>query len=124
MGRLAANVFAAQSIVISAARELDAAADQALGLDHEAAYLRAELAVQQAHVAVPKLVLDATGSIFDVTGASAVSTSKSLDRYWRNARTVATHNPVAFKARSVGDYYINGTIPAGLNSIGEAKKGN
>ena len=121
VGRLATNVFAAESIVVTAARELDAAHDAALGLDEQQAYLRAELAVQQAHVATPKLVLDATSELFDVTGASAVSTSKSLDRYWRNARTVATHNPVAFKARSVGDYFINGTIPTGLNSIGEAK---
>ncbi|WP_279402476.1 acyl-CoA dehydrogenase family protein, partial [Arthrobacter sp. JCM 19049] len=113
VGRLAANVFAAESIVITAARELDAAHDAALGLDEQQAYLRAELAVQQAHVATPKLVLDATSELFDVTGASAVSTSKSLDRYWRNARTVATHNPVVFKARSVGDYFINGTIPTG-----------
>jgi len=123
VGRLAANVFAAESIVTMAARELDAAVDQQLGLDPEAAYLRAELAVQQAHVATPKLILDATSELFDVTGASAVSTSKSLDRFWRNARIVATHNPVAFKARSVGDYFINGTVPTGLNSIGEAKAG-
>ena len=121
VGRLAANVYAAESIVVTAARELDAAYDPSLNLDHETAYLRAELAVQQAHVAAPKLVLDATSELFDVTGASAVSTSKSLDRFWRNARTVATHNPVAFKARSVGDYFINGTIPTGLNSIGDAK---
>ncbi len=121
VGRLAANVYAAGSIVVTAARELDAAHDPSLALDSEAAYLRAELAVQQAHVAAPKLVLDATSELFDVTGASAVSTSKSLDRFWRNARTVATHNPVAFKARAVGDYFINGTIPTGLNSIGDAK---
>lgn len=121
VGRLAANVYAAESIVVTAARELDAAHDPSLALDSAAAYLRAELAVQQAHVAAPKLVLDATSELFDVTGASAVSTSKSLDRFWRNARTVATHNPVAFKARSVGDYFINGTIPTGLNSIGDAK---
>ncbi|HJX77555.1 acyl-CoA dehydrogenase family protein [Glutamicibacter sp.] len=121
VGRLAANVYAAESIVVTAARELDAAHDPSLALDSTAAYLRAELAVQQAHVAAPKLVLDATSELFDVTGASAVSVSKSLDRFWRNARTVATHNPVAFKARSVGDYFINGTIPTGLNSIGDAK---
>ena len=123
VGRLAANVFAAESIVVTAARELDSALDEDLGLDPQAAYLRAELAVQQAHVATPKLVLDATSELFDVTGASAISTTKSLDRFWRNARTVATHNPVAFKARSVGDYFINGTVPTGLNSIGEAKAG-
>lgn len=123
VGRLAANVFAAECIVTTAARELDAALDPQLALDSDAAYLRAELAVQQAHVTTPKLILDATSELFDVTGASAVSTSKSLDRFWRNARTVATHNPVAFKARSVGDYFINGTVPNGLNSIGEAKAG-
>ncbi|WP_434922552.1 acyl-CoA dehydrogenase family protein [Glutamicibacter sp. PAEs-4] len=123
VGRLAANVFAAEAIVVNAARDLDAALDADLGLDPEAAYLRAELAVQQAHVTTPQLVLDATGALFDVTGASAVSTTKSLDRFWRNARTVATHNPVAFKARAVGDYFINGTIPTGLNSIGEAAGG-
>jgi len=120
VGNLASNVFAAQAIVETAARSLDAATDESLGLSPEEGYLRAELAVQQAHVAVPKLILDATSELFDVTGASAVSTSKALDRYWRNARTVATHNPVAFKARSVGDYFINGTIPQGLNAIGEA----
>ncbi|WP_347038844.1 acyl-CoA dehydrogenase family protein [Glutamicibacter halophytocola] len=47
VGRLAANVFAAESIVTMAARELDAAVDQQLGLDPDAAYLRAELAVQR-----------------------------------------------------------------------------
>lgn len=120
VGRIAAAVYAADSIVFAAARDLDAAVDRSLGLDEEAAFIRAEIAVQQAHVSVPKLVLDATSELFDVTGASAVSRGKSLDRHWRNARTVATHNPVAFKARSVGDYYINGTIPTGLHSIGEA----
>ncbi|PQZ89541.1 acyl-CoA dehydrogenase [Arthrobacter sp. MYb227] len=121
VGRIAAGVYAADSIVFAAARDLDAAVDASLNLDPTAAFVRAELAVQLAHVAVPKLVLDATSELFDVTGASAVSRGKSLDRHWRNARTVATHNPVAFKARSVGDYYINGTIPTGLHSIGEAK---
>ncbi|GAA5225778.1 acyl-CoA dehydrogenase family protein [Paeniglutamicibacter antarcticus] len=120
VGRIAAAVYAADSIVFAAARDLDAAVDPSLGLDEESAFIRAEIAVQQAHVSVPKLVLDATSEIFDVTGASAVSRGKSLDRHWRNARTVATHNPVTFKARSVGDYYINGTIPTGLHSIGEA----
>ena len=120
VGLLASKSFAAEAIVTAAARDLDAAVDPVLALPPEHAFLRAELAVQQAHVAVPPLVLAATSELFDVTGASSVSTGKALDRHWRNARTVATHNPALFKARSVGDYYVNGTIPTGLNSIGEA----
>ena len=34
-----------------------------------------------------------------------------LDRHWRNARTVASHNPVAFKARIVGDAVVNDAEP-------------
>ena len=120
VGQIAAGVYAAQSIVVAAARDLDAAVDPSLGLDVEAAFVRAELGVQQAHVTVPGLVLAAANELFDVTGASSTSRGKGLDRHWRNARTVATHNPVVFKARSVGDYHINGTIPTGLHSIGDA----
>lgn len=120
VGGIAAKVYAAEAIVAAAARDLDAAVDRELGLDPEAAFLRAELGVQKAHVGVPPLVLDAAAALFDVTGASATSKAKALDRHWRNARTVATHNPALFKARSVGDFHINGTIPTGLNSIGDA----
>jgi len=34
-----------------------------------------------------------------------------LDRHWRNARTVATHNSVLFKSRVIGDHVLNGTAP-------------
>ena len=64
----------------------------------------------------------AAQQLFDVTGASATSKAKALDRHWRNARTVATHNPAVFKARILGDYEVNGTTPEGLHSIGDAPK--
>ncbi|MHA7272427.1 acyl-CoA dehydrogenase family protein [Arthrobacter sp. TMT4-20] len=120
VGVLASKVYTAEAVVTAAARDLDAAVDPALALSPEAAFLRAELAVDQAHVSVPPLVLAATSELFDVAGASAVGKDKALDRHWRNARTVATHNPALFKARSVGDYLINSTTPTGLNSIGDA----
>ena len=72
-----------------------------------------------AQVVVPDLVRDVTDGIFDLLGASAVGKSKSLDRFWRNARTVATHNPTMYKARIVGDHRVNGTSMFGLNAIGE-----
>lgn len=120
VGRLSAKAAAAEATVLAAAAELDAASDPALNLDPGQAYLRGELAVDRAQIIVPELVLDVAQGLFDVTGASAVSRDKALDRHWRNARTVATHNPAVFKARGVGDWEINGTVPQGLGSIGDA----
>lgn len=120
VGQLAAKSFAAESSVVAAARELDVAL--ALGPDASAEdrYSRGAVAVDLAQVAVPPLVIDAAQQLFDTAGASAVSRGKALDRHWRNARTVATHNPVAFKARGLGDWFVNGTSPVALHSIGEA----
>jgi alkylation response protein AidB-like acyl-CoA dehydrogenase len=120
VGQLAAKSFAAESSVLAAARELDDAL--ALGPDASAEdrYARGAVAVDLAQVAVPPLVIDAAQQLFDTAGASAVSRGKALDRHWRNARTVATHNPVAFKARGLGDWFVNGVSPVALHSIGEA----
>ncbi|WP_354181366.1 acyl-CoA dehydrogenase family protein [Arthrobacter sp. UYP6] len=123
VGRLSAKAATAEAMVLAAAVELDAAVDPALDLTPEQGYLRTELAVDRAQITVPELVLDVAQGLFDVTGASAVSTTKALDRHWRNARTVATHNPAVFKARGVGDWEINGTVPQGLGSIGDAPAG-
>jgi hypothetical protein len=35
----------------------------------------------------------------------------NLDRHWRNARTVANHNPRAYKAAVVGAYELDGVEP-------------
>jgi alkylation response protein AidB-like acyl-CoA dehydrogenase len=121
VGHLSAKAFAAESVVRAAARELDAAADPELDLTPEQRYARGEVAVEKAQLLVPELVQSAAQQLFDVTGASSTSKSKSLDRHWRNARTVATHNPAVFKARIVGDYEVNGTTPEGLHSIGDAR---
>ncbi|MFJ5489205.1 hypothetical protein ACIKTA_17275 [Hansschlegelia beijingensis] len=47
-------------------------------------------------------------SFFDVGGATSTKRSANLDRHWRNARTLATHNPAAYKARGVGQHLISG----------------
>ena len=121
VGQLSAKVFTAESVVLAAARELDAAADPGLDLTPAERYSRGEAAVGKAQLLVPELVQSAAQQLFDVTGASATSKAKALDRHWRNARTVATHNPAVFKARILGDYEVNGTIPEGLHSIGDAR---
>ncbi|CAL8896509.1 acyl-CoA dehydrogenase [Kocuria varians] len=126
VGELSAQAAAARAIVLQAAREVDAAVgvlgQDPLIADPEALTNACELAVAQAHVVVPGLVKDVTDGIFDVLGASAVSRSKALDRHWRNARTIATHNPVVYKARIVGDHRVNGTPMFGLNAIGDVRR--
>jgi hypothetical protein len=49
--------------------------------------------------------------LFEVGGASATSETRRFDRYWRNARTLASHNPAIYRERAIGDYYLNGTAP-------------
>ena len=51
-----------------------------------------------------------------VGGASATKRSFNLDRHWRNARTLASHNPGTYKARAIGDHVINGT-PLPINGF-------
>jgi alkylation response protein AidB-like acyl-CoA dehydrogenase len=70
-----------------------------------------DIIVSQSQPVVAKLVLEATELLFDALGASATDRSTSLDRHWRNARTISSHNPLIYKQRIVGDYAVNGTRP-------------
>ncbi|MGO1544435.1 MAG: acyl-CoA dehydrogenase family protein [Gulosibacter sp.] len=83
---------------------------------------RAELESAQGQVVIIDLALDATSKLFNALSASAASEAKKLDRYWRNARTVSSHNPVVFKQRIVGDWAINGTELPYAWAIGSQKE--
>ena len=72
----------------------------------------------QAQVVIADLVLRATSDLFNALGASAARTSLQLDRHWRNARTAASHNPLIYKERIIGDWEINGTEPPYVWQIG------
>ena len=133
VGGIAAKAYAAEATVLQAARDLDhgiEAAESFRGNDGVSlnalplvpAIQCSEVAVEHAQIIVPDLAIGAAQELFQTLGASATSTSKSLDRHWRNAQTVATHNPIAFRARAIGDYWVNGRLPEGLNAIGEAVK--
>ncbi|MGI4815788.1 MAG: acyl-CoA dehydrogenase family protein [Janthinobacterium lividum] len=79
------------------------ALDQALG--------RASVAVAEAKMAANEASLRVSEMLYRVGGASATSRSLNLDRHWRNARTHTTHDPVAYKARAIGDFYLNDRLP-------------
>ena len=85
----------------------------------------AEVAVSQAQLVIIDAALRATTEIFDALGASGVSEDNALDRHWRNARTLASHNPRVYKARILGDWLINGKTPvADLAALGRGGQGN
>ncbi|MFE6157927.1 acyl-CoA dehydrogenase family protein [Streptomyces sp. NPDC056486] len=114
VGEIAALTYAAEAAVLRAAQDIDAALtergdDGTAGL--EAPLHAAAVQVSQTQVIAARAALDASERLYDVGGASATLREHRLDRHWRNARTLASHNPIAHKARVTGDWLLNGTPP-------------
>lgn len=115
IGQIASGAFAAETVVLAAAEALDAATDafdagdeNAVDAAHKAALLSAK-----AKIVADEFAIRSGSLLFDVGGASATKKATNFDRHWRNARTLASHNPNTFKARSIGQYEISGTpLPA------------
>ena len=118
VGRVAASAHAATAIVRQAARVLDAAARSG-ERDRGPATVRAELQVWQAQETVFPITLEATTLLFDALGGTATLRTAGLDRFWRNIRTIACHNPRIFRTRVVGDFAVNGTPPPEQWRVGE-----
>ena len=124
VGTLSAHSFAADSAFAAAVRGLDASTAAIVGgADAETRTARiaeVEFATTRAQLVVLPNVLAAATELFEVGGASAVDTGLALDRHWRNARTIASHNPAKYRARAVGDQLINDTPIVAWWSTGEA----
>ncbi|MDP4334408.1 acyl-CoA dehydrogenase family protein [Curtobacterium sp. A7_M15] len=115
LGRLSAGAFTARSLVVAAAGLLDGVvATNVPGDGVDRALLdAAENAVYQAQIEIGPRVLRAASELFEVGGASAAERTRALDRHWRNARVVASHNPAVYKERLVGEYALHGRGPVG-----------
>lgn len=123
VGRVHSQAYAAGGILQHAAQALQRCHDATLSRNPEAieaANIRAEIEIAQAQTTIASLVLDATAQAFNALGASATLRSKRLDRHWRNAHTVLSHNPLIYKERIVGDYAVNRTPPPFQWHIGQA----
>jgi alkylation response protein AidB-like acyl-CoA dehydrogenase len=110
VGEIAADASAAEALVLGAADGVDDLVDA--GRQDDAAAL-ADLAVRiaKAQLVAERLTLSAAQRVFDTGGASATARALNLDRHWRNARTLASHSPLAYKAHATGNYVVNGTWP-------------
>ncbi len=123
VGGLSATAFTARALVRAVADAIEGAhgtaRERGSAADDEANVL-AEIASAHAQTVLSESVPAAASRLFDALGASATSRRTGLDRHWRNARTVASHNPWIYKARIVGDWVVNGTPPPFVWQIGVA----
>jgi alkylation response protein AidB-like acyl-CoA dehydrogenase len=110
VGEIVSEVRAAALLADRAGDALQAALDTGPALT---ANQRAEaaVAVYEAKVVTTRVALDATSRLFEIQGARATSAAYGFDRHWRNLRTHTVHDPVAYKAREVGDWALNKRAP-------------
>ncbi|MEV7693127.1 monooxygenase [Microbacterium sp. NPDC089189] len=129
LGELAASAYAVESTVIAVAGVLEDAYGAALALRDEpedaAARERAARIAGLAEVRAAQAQSFATGAVqqiasrlFDALGASSTARSGHLDRHWRNARTVSSHNPVLYKNRWIGEWVLSDVLPDPLWAVG------
>ncbi|MFT4191371.1 MAG: acyl-CoA dehydrogenase family protein [Comamonas sp.] len=72
----------------------------------------ASAVIYAAKVDSTQTALHVTSHILELLGARSTAARHGFDRYWRNVRTHSLHDPVAYKAREIGDYALNGRLTA------------
>ncbi len=125
VGQISSWAWATRAAVLQAAESLQQAYVAHVS-DDEALIARrnqlAEVEAAQAQVIASDWIPRAATELFNALGASDTRTRLALDRHWRNARTVASHNPVIYKARNIGNWLVNGEAPTFIWQIGNGEK--
>lgn len=110
VGRLQIDLHAAHEVLLDAGRVLDEVAALPRITAEDSA--RASIAVAEAKVLTTRIALEASEKLFELAGSSATRAGHNLDRHWRNARVHTLHDPVRWKAHLIGNYHLNGVLPA------------
>jgi alkylation response protein AidB-like acyl-CoA dehydrogenase len=110
VGEISADAASGEAIVLAAADAIDRLVDDGRQHDPEAV-ADVAVTVARAQLAAERLTITAAERLFDTGGASATARALNLDRHWRNARTLAGHSPLAYKAYAAGNYAVNGIWP-------------
>ncbi|WP_371537790.1 acyl-CoA dehydrogenase family protein [Streptomyces sp. NBC_01023] len=103
VGDLSSRLAASRALLFAAADRIEAAADDNVAVISVECF--------RAKVACVEASLEAAGSMHEVTGARSTSNAYRLDRFWRNARTFASHDPIDAKNVYVGMFEVTGEIP-------------
>jgi len=113
-GQLATRVHAAEALLAAAAATLD---EVTRTPRNAAAAARGSLAVAQAKAFGSEVAAEVASDMFSLSGASAADERYDLSRHWRNARTHASHDPVAWKYHHIGNYLLNDVLPPNHGQI-------
>jgi alkylation response protein AidB-like acyl-CoA dehydrogenase len=104
IGKVSSHLAASRALLLNLAHALEVYEDGDLSPLIADAF-RAKVACVDASLA-------AAEEIFEITGARSTSNKFGLDRYWRNARTFACHDPTDTKNVFVGMYEMTGELPS------------
>ncbi len=113
-GQLATRVHAAEALLAAAAATLD---EVTRTPRNAAAAARGSLAIAQAKAFGSEVAAEVASDMFSLGGASAADERYDLSRHWRNARTHASHDPVAWKYHHIGNYLLNDVLPPNHGQI-------
>ncbi len=108
IGRLDIDIRAAEALTRESAHAIDAAKPA----PDEQNVAAASISVARAKVLTTEVSLEASSRLLELGGARSTLGAKGLDRFWRNARVHTLHDPVRWKPYAIGDYALNGTLPA------------
>ncbi|MFI8499566.1 acyl-CoA dehydrogenase [Streptomyces sp. NPDC085524] len=108
-GELASAAQAATAMADRATEAMARALDTGAHLDAEEPADVAAL-VATAETVTSKATLHITARVLELADAPG------LDRFWRNARVLTAHHPVAHRLRSIGEHYLNAPhrVPAAV----------
>jgi SfnB family sulfur acquisition oxidoreductase len=108
VGDLAYRLHSAEAMLNRAGRNVDLAAARPTDIT----VAQASIAVAEAKIATTELAILASNKLFELAGTKSTLEKFRLDRHWRDARTHTLHDPVRWKYHAVGNYYLNGVLPA------------
>jgi SfnB family sulfur acquisition oxidoreductase len=107
IGAVQLNVNAADALLERAGQ----ITDEAVATPCAESVAAASIAVAEAKVAATEASLFAGSKLIELAGSRSTLAEFNLDRHWRNARTHTVHDPVRWKYRAIGDYWLNGINP-------------
>ncbi|MCU0533417.1 MAG: acyl-CoA dehydrogenase family protein [Hydrococcus sp. Prado102] len=110
-GEFWVELQAAIALADKVASEVQAAWEKEGALTHEERG-KIAIAVFASKIQATRVGLDISTRIFETLGSRATATKYGFDRYWRDLRTFTLHDPVDYKLRDVGNWFLNEELPA------------